>query len=292
MQPHELTEEEKINIQDIEINLFLEAVKEKYGYDFHRYSKAFIKRRLLSSIRRHNLESISHLQHRILYNPEFFKSILIDISLTVTEMFRDPKFFVAVREKVIPVLKTYPFIKIWHAGCSTGEEVYSMAILLKEEGLLDRSIIYATDFNKAVVSKASEAIYPVENIKKYSENYYKAQGKKDFSGYFLVKYGSALIDQSLKKNIVFSDHNLVTDGVFGEMNMIVCRNVLIYFNRDLQNRVLNLFTDSLMPGGLLCLGTKETMLFFDGKKNFTKLDDINIFRKQYDSKQKINTKQL
>lgn len=292
MRANDLTEEEKIHNQEIEINLFLEAVKEKYGYDFHRYSKAFIKRRLLSSIRKHNIESISQLQHRILYNPEFFRMILIDISLNVTEMFRDPKFFVAVREKVIPVLRTYPFIKIWHAGCSTGEEVYSMAILLKEEGLLDRSIIYATDFNKAVVNKASEAIYPVENIKKYSENYYRAQCKKDFSDYFIVNYGSAIIDQSLKKNIVFSDHNLVTDGVFGEMNIIVCRNVLIYFNRELQNRVLKLFTDSLVPGGILCLGTKETLLFFDGKNNYSKLDDLNIFRKQYDSRQKHNSKKL
>ncbi|HLN22011.1 MAG TPA: protein-glutamate O-methyltransferase CheR [Bacteroidales bacterium] len=278
----ELSEEEKSSIQDIEIRLFLEAVNEKYGYDFRKYSMSYIKRRLLANMKKNSVESVSMLQQKILYDPNFFKSLLADISLIVTEMFRDPKFFISVREKVIPVLRTYPFIKIWHAGCSTGEEVYSMAILLKEEGLLDRSLIYATDFNNNVVKKASEGIYQVENIKKYAENYYKAKGKVDFSEYFLVKYGSALVDQSLKKNIVFSDHNLVCDGIFGEMNMIVCRNVLIYFNRELQNRVLDLFNNSLLPGGILCLGTKETLMFYGNRKKFTQLDKSNVYRKLYD----------
>ncbi|HEX2921542.1 MAG TPA: protein-glutamate O-methyltransferase CheR [Bacteroidales bacterium] len=279
----ELSEEEKSRIQDIEINLFLEAVNERYGYDFRKYSMAYIKRRLLASLRKNNARSISELQYKILYDIDFFRSMLIDISLNVTEMFRDPKFFVAVRETVLPILRTYPFIKIWHAGCSTGEEVYSMAILLSEEGLLERTIIYATDFNTQVVKKASEAIYPVENIKQYSANYYKAKGKGEFSDYFTVKYGSAIIDQKLKKSIVFSDHNLVSDGVFGEMNLIVCRNVLIYFNRELQNRVLTLFTDSLIPGGVLCLGTKETLLFYPDKLKYNQLSKMNIFRKAYET---------
>jgi chemotaxis protein methyltransferase CheR len=278
----EISEEEKSRNQDIEIRLLLEAVNEKYGYDFRKYSMAYLKRRLLSRQRRSNMASVAEMLHRVLYDHEFFQTILLDISLNVTEMFRDPKFFHAVREKVLPILKTYPFLKIWHAGCSTGEEVYSMAILLKEEGLLERSLIYATDFNQEVVRKASEGIYPIDRMKLYAENYYKALGRDSFSDYFTVKYGSAIIDQSLKKNIVFSDHNLVTDGVFGEMNMIVCRNVLIYFNRDLQNRVIGLLYDSLLPGGILCLGTKETLIFSEYRSKYIQLNKINIYRKVYE----------
>jgi chemotaxis protein methyltransferase CheR len=221
------------------------------------------------------------MQFKILNDADFFHMILLDLSLNVTEMFRDPGFFVAIYEKVIPLLQTYPFLKIWHAGCSTGEEVYSMSILLKEQGLLDRCIIYATDFNQIVLNKAMEAIYPIEKIKGYAENYHKAKGKGSLSDYFTVKYGKAIIDKGLKKNIVFSDHNLVTDGVFGEMNMIVCRNVLIYFNRELQNRVHKLFYESLLPGGILCLGTKETLLFSDVKDNYKPLHNLNIYKKIY-----------
>jgi chemotaxis protein methyltransferase CheR len=279
----EISEEEKSRNQDIEIRLLLEAVNEKYGYDFRKYSMAYLKRRLLSRQRRTNMASISEMLHRVLYDHEFFQAILLDISLTVTEMFRDPRFFHAVREKVLPVLQTYPFLKIWHAGCSTGEEVYSMAILLKEENLLERCLIYATDFNQEVVKKASEGIYPIDRMKLYAENYYKALGRDSFSDYFTLKYGSAIIDQSLKKNIVFSDHNLVTDGVFGEMNMIVCRNVLIYFNRELQNRVIKLLYESLLPGGVLCLGTKETLIFSEYKSKYVQLDKLNIYRKVYET---------
>ncbi|HLN54733.1 MAG TPA: protein-glutamate O-methyltransferase CheR [Bacteroidales bacterium] len=274
-------EEENTRNQDIEIRLLLEAVYEKYGYDFRSYSGAYLKRRLISRMRRSNFESVSEMIHRMLYDQEFFRTLLLDISLNVTEMFRDPRFFVAIRENVIPLLRTYPFLKIWHAGCSTGEEVYSMTILLKEEGILDRCLIYATDFNQAVVQKASEAIYPLEKMKQYADNYYKSGGKNDFSDYYTAKYDSAIFDQSLKKNIVFSDHNLVSDGVFGEMNMIVCRNVLIYFNRELQNRVFTLLYKSLIPGAILCLGTKETMMFSGYKDKYTQLHKLNIFRKQY-----------
>jgi chemotaxis protein methyltransferase CheR len=198
-------------------------------------------------------------------------------------MFRDPHFFVAVREEVVPILKTYPFIKIWHAGCSTGEEVYSIAILLKEEGLLDRCTIYATDFNQVALKKAAEAIYPLEKVKSYYDNYNKAKGKGSLSDYFTVHYDVAMLDKSLKKNVVFSDHNLVTDGVFGEMNIIFCRNVLIYFNRELQNRVYTLFYESLLPGGLLCLGSKETLAFSSCNKSFRLLNKYNIFKKLYAS---------
>lgn len=280
-----IPENEKTRNEDIEIRLLLEAVFEKYGYDFRDYSGAYLKRRLISRMRRSGLASVSEMQHRVLYDQEFFRTLLLDISLNVTEMFRDPRFFIAVREKVIPLLRTYPFLKIWHAGCSTGEEVFSMAILLKEENLLDRCLIYATDFNQAVVQKASEAIFPLDKLKEYSENYYKSKGGKSFSDYFTVKYDSAIIDQSLKKNMVFSDHNLVSDGVFGEMNMIVCRNVLIYFNRDLQNRVFRLFYDSLLPGGVLCLGSKETMMFSGFGNKYEQLHKLNIFRKLYAPKE-------
>lgn len=270
--------------QDIEIRLLLEAIYLKYGYDFRDYSKAHVKRRILGRLTRSKLSTISEMQHVVLNDLDFFHVLLLDLSLNVTEMFRDPGFFHAIREKVIPLLKTYPFLKIWHAGCSTGEEVYSMAILLKEEGLTDRCILYATDFNQAVLAKASEAIYPVDRMKAYAENYIKAHGKTSISDYFTVKYNAAILDKSLKKNIVFSDHNLVTDGVFGEMNMIVCRNVLIYFNRELQNRVYELFFESLLPGGILCLGAKETLMFSKHKEYFKQLHKMNIFKKIYYSK--------
>ena len=222
------------------------------------------------------------MQHQILVDENYFHSLLVDLSLNVTEMFRDPAFFKAIREKVVPILKTYPFLKIWHAGCATGEEVYSMAILLKEEGLYERSLIYATDFNQIVVEKAAEAIFPTERFKQYTENYIKSGGTRSLTDYFTISYDSAMFDKELRKNIVFSDHNLVTDGVFGEMNLIVCRNVLIYFNRDLQNQVIKLFFDSLSLGGVLCLGTKETLLFSPHKDQFTALHKLNIFKKKYD----------
>jgi chemotaxis protein methyltransferase CheR len=278
---HVTPEEEKTRNEDIEIRLLLEAIFEKYGYDFRNYSGAFLKRRIMSRMKRSNMSSISEMLHKMLYDQEFFRTLLLDVSLNVTEMFRDPRFFLALREKVIPLLRTYPYLKIWHAGCSTGEEVYSMAIILKEEGLLDRCLIYATDLNQAVVGKASEAIYSLDKMKTYADNYNKSKGKGSFSDYFLVKYDSALINQTLKKNIVFSDHNLVSDGVFGEMNMIVCRNVLIYFNRVLQNQVFKLLYNSLLPGGILCLGSKETMIFSGYQEKFQQLHKLNIYRKNY-----------
>lgn len=267
--------------RDLEIHLLLEAIHLKYGYNFHNYSQAHLKRRILGRLSRSKLSSVSEMLHKVIHDPDFFHTLLLDLSINVTEMFRDPKFFVALREEIIPVLKTYPYVKLWHAGCSSGEEVYSMAILLKEEGLLDRCTIYATDFNQIVLKKAAEAIYPLDKIKAYTENYNKALGKASFSDYFTIQYGAAIIDKSLKKNIVFSDHNLTTDGVFGEMNVIICRNVLIYFNRGLQNRVYKLFHESLLPGGFLCLGSKETLLFSGYKKEYKQIHKCNIYKKIY-----------
>ena len=268
----EVEENSMTDSESIEIELLLEAIFRKYGYDFRNYSRASLKRRLNNVLASSRLNSFSEMQHKILYDKKFFESLLLDLTVNVTEMFRDPSFYCALREKVIPVLKTYPFIKIWHAGCSTGEEVYSMAILLKEENLLSKTMLYATDIDDKVLKIAREGIYPLERIKEYTQNYQKAQGQSSFSDYYMAKYEAAIMNSSLKKNIVFSQHNLVTDGIFGEMNLVICRNVLIYFDKDLQNRVLQLFHDSLTRKGILCLGSKETIKFSKVKDLFTEYD--------------------
>ena len=263
---------------NIEIDLILDAIFQKYGYDFRNYSRAHVKRRLLHRLAGSHLKSLSQMQHEVLYDPSFFQEILKDLSINVTEMFRDPKFYLALRTEIIPLLKTYPFIKVWHAGCSTGEEVYSFAIVLKEEGLYDRVQIYATDFNRTVLDIAKKGIYPINRIKEFTANYQQAGGKQSFSDYYMADYNSVIFDQSLKKNIVFAEHNLVTDSVFAEVNIIICRNVLIYFNRELQNKVFTLFTESLINGGFLCLGSKETLQF---SQNAGLYDVLNAYEKLY-----------
>jgi len=266
----------------IEIELFLQAIYLKFGYDFKNYGKAHIRRRIRHRMGASGFSSISEMTHRLLYDPFFYQDVLQDLSITVTEMFRDPDFYKALRTEVVPMLKTYPFVKIWHAGCATGEEVYSMAIMLQEEGVLNRSQIYATDFNQIALQKAKSGIYPIEKIKEYTQNYQKSGGKSSFSDYFNALYGSVKLNESLKKNIVFADHNLVTDGVFGEMNLVICRNVLIYFDKDLQNKVLNLFYDSLIPGGFLCLGSKESLRFADKANAFdTITEHEKIYRRKF-----------
>ncbi len=254
-------ENKYLNNEEIEIKLLLEAIYLKYGYDFRGYSKNHIKRRIKKILTESGLDSISIIQHKILSDKIFFEKVFPSFSINVTEMFRDPSFFVALRKEVIPVLRTYPHIKIWHAGCSSGEEVYSMAIILKEEGLYNKTQIYATDINENVLKKAREGIYHIDLIKKYTLNYNKAEGTASFYDYYRANYDGAILDKSLRENIIFTEHNLVTDGAFGEMNLIICRNVLIYFIRDLQNRVIKLFSDSLCKGGFLCLGSKETLQF-------------------------------
>ena len=275
---------EKINMEsiDIEVELFISALFMKYGYDFRNYSKAHMKRRILHRLSlTPDVSNISELIYKILYDEVFFKTIISDFSINVTEMFRDPDFYQALREKVVPYLRTYPFIKIWHAGCSTGEEVYSMAILLMEEGLYDRAQIYATDFNDTVLEEAKEGIYPIERIKEYTQNYQKSGGKDSFSTYYTAKYNLVKFNENLKKRIVFSNHNLVTDGTFGEMNLIICRNVLIYFDRNLQNRVFNLFKQSLVYGGILGIGSKESLSFSDVKNDFINLvEKEKIYKKK------------
>lgn len=266
---------------NIEIELLLQAIYSKYGYDFRNYSKAHVKRRLLNRLATSHLQSISEMQYKVLYEPEFFDILLHDLSINVTEMFRDPGFYLAMRKEVLPILKTYPFFKVWHAGCSTGEEVYSFAVLLKEEGIYDRAQIYATDFNRDVLEIAKKGIYPIDRIKEYTANYQAAGGTQSFSDYYMANYNSVIYDQSLKKNLVFAEHNLVTDNVFAEANLIICRNVLIYFDKRLQNRVIKLFNESLANGGFLGLGSKETLQFTDEANNF---DIINSSEKIYKKK--------
>ena len=261
-----------VAIQNIEIKLLLEAIYQQYGYDFRNYSPAHLKRRILHRMELSGLESISDLIKKVLWEREFFQELLDDLSINVTEMFRDPYFYQAFREKVVPALSSYPFIKIWHAGCSSGEEVYSLAILLREENLLNRTQIYATDFNRKVLDKAKEGIFSSSDMELYAKNYKASGGKIELADYYTAKYGSVLFDKSLVKKVVFADHNLVTDGVFAEVNLILCRNVLIYFDKKLQNRVVNLFSDSLVNRGFLCLGTKESLRFTDQEEEFSLVD--------------------
>lgn len=258
-----MNEEKLVESNRLEIDLLLEGIYRKYGYDFRNYTNAHIKRRLEHRLKMSGCKNYMAILHKLIHDEAFFNEILLDLSINVSEMFRDPDFYKAIRESVIPYLKTYPFLKLWHAGCSAGQEVYSMVILLEEEGLIPKSQIYATDFNELILAKAREGIYPIDMIKKYTQNYQQAGGKYSFGDYYTADYQSALIKQSLKEKVLFTYHNLVTDGVFGEMNIIFCRNVLIYFDQELQNKVLKLFYDSLVPGGYLCLGSKESLKFSD-----------------------------
>jgi chemotaxis protein methyltransferase CheR len=268
---------------DIAFPLLLEAIYHKYGYDFRQYSQVHVKRRILNRLAMSQMKSISEIQFNVMHNETFATQLLQDLSITVTEMYRDAGFYKALREKVLPVLKTYPFIKIWHAGCSTGEEVYSLAIILKEEGLYNRSTIYATDFNQHALNQAKEGIFSSARIKDYTINYQLSGGKEPFSNYYTSNYDMAIMDPFLKKNIVWANHNLVTDSVFAEVHMILCRNVLIYFNKDLQNKVHRLFHNSLINGGVLCLGLKESLHFTDFTNEYTELDKkYKIFKKKYE----------
>lgn len=254
--------------EEIEIRLLIDAIRLKYGYDFSQYAEASLARRIKKGLTESGLHKISEMIPHILYDKSFFNRFVLNFSVNVTEMFRDPEFYRVLREKVVPYLKTYPFIKIWSAGIATGEEVYSLAILLKEEGLYEKSLIYATDFNDKVLEIARNGIYPAGEIRENTQNYQRAGGKESFGNYYHADYNSAIMLKSLKENIVFANHNLVTDEVFGEMNLIFCRNVLIYFNKELQNRVLNLFSNSLCSNGFLCLGVKETIDFSEIADSF------------------------
>lgn len=273
--------DEQVNVEDIEINLLLEAIYQLYGYDFRAYTKASIRRRVMHRLQMSGLANVMAMTDLVLRDRQFFVSLLNDLTVNVTEMYRDPEFYLAFRREVVPVLKTFPFIKLWHAGCATGEEIYSMAILLEEEGLYERSMLYATDIDKNVLAAAKKGIYSIAAIKGYSDNYQRAGGKASLSDYYTAKYDSVILDQRLKRNIVFADHDLATDQVFGEMNVVVCRNVLIYFDRPLQKRVFGLFRESLDMGGFLCLGTKESLRFSGCEEEFEPVvRELKIYRKK------------
>ena len=272
-------------ISSAQINGLLDQIHKKYGYDFRDYSGAHIKRRIINRMSLSSIYTIEIFQKKILSEPNFAAICLKDFSIKVTEMFRDPSFYKALREKVIPLLKTYSFIKVWHAGSATGEEVYSMAILLHEEGLYERSLIYATDFDQEAIDQGKEGIYLNEKVSEYSKNYLESGGKASFSEYYTSLYKRIIIKKELRKNIVWANHNLVTDNVFAEVNLILCRNVMIYFNKNLQNRVHTLFLDSLVNGGVLCLGKKENMQYSSVYEKYIVLDTYQkIYRKKYQLK--------
>ena len=268
------------DLERTEVELLLEGIFRQYGFDFRSYAYASIRRRLWKRVEAEGLTNLSQLQATVLHDADALERLLLDLSVNVTSMFRDPLFYAAFRSEVIPLLRTYPFIRLWHAGCSTGEEVYSMAILLEEEGLYDRARIYATDINDVVLQQARRGIFPLERMQEYTENYIRAGGKRSFSEYYTAKYDGALFDQRLVRNVVFAQHNLVTDRSFSEFHAIFCRNVLIYFDKDLQNRVHSLFYDSLVRLGMLCLGSKETLKFSTYEPCYERLDqNEKIYRK-------------
>lgn len=272
---------EAANIEKIELELFLEAIYQRYGYDFRHYARASAQRRVQQILAKSGHKNVSELIPLLLRDEDFAHNAIHSFSITVTEMFRDPDFYRAVRQTLTPYLQTYPFIKIWVAGCATGEEVYSLAILLKEEGIYDRATIYATDFNETALKKAAEGIYPLKDVQQYTGNYQKSGGLHSFSDYYHAEYSSAIMNASLKSNITFANHNLVTDGVFSEVQVVFCRNVLIYFDRTLQNWALTTLTNSLTRGGFLCLGTKETLEFSSVADQFKALIfDQRIYQKR------------
>jgi chemotaxis protein methyltransferase CheR len=246
---------------EIEIKLLIDAIYLKYNYDFRDYSRASQKRRIEQGITALKCQTISELQSQVLYDPAVFMQLLQYLTIPVSEMFRDPSYFLSIREQVVPVLKTYPSLKIWVAGCSTGEEAYSLAILLQEEGLLECSIIYATDINPVSLEKAKKGVFPLDRMKLYAENYQAAGGKRSLEHYYTGAYGGALFDKALAEKITFSDHSLATDSVFSETHFVSCRNVVIYFNKALQNRAYGLFHESLCRRGFLGLGHKESLDF-------------------------------
>ncbi len=257
----------------------IHEIFENYGFDFSGYSKASFKRRIDRII---NLDNIAHFQeflYKVRNDVTYFRRLVEEITVNVTEMFRDPHFYKFLQQEIIPVLATKPFIRIWHAGCSTGEEVYSMAILLEEAGLLQKSILYATDLNSLVLENAKKGVFPLRNMKQYSENYITASGKKDFSSYYIANYNQAKFNENLSKRMVFSLHNLVSDRSFNEFDLILCRNVLIYFDKDLQDRALSLFDESLAPLGFLALGTKESIKFSAIQNRYRQLEKEKIWRK-------------
>jgi chemotaxis protein methyltransferase CheR len=272
--------ERGLELEELELQLLLEGIFKQYGFDFREYAHTSLKRRVAKRVQEEGLSSIAGLLEAVLHDPLCMERLLLDLSINVTSMFRDPSFYRAFSEKVLPVLRTHPFSRVWVAGCSTGEEVYSLAILLAEAGLYDRTRIYATDINEVVLARAREGVFPLEKMREYTDNYIKAGGQRSFSEYYLARYEGALFDRELAKNVVWAQHNLVQDSAFNEFHVVVCRNVLIYFDRTLQNRVHGLFHDSLERFGTLCLGNKESLRFSEFEGFYQELDrEAKIYRR-------------
>jgi chemotaxis protein methyltransferase CheR len=277
---HPSSPEGRLETETIELQLLLEGVYRQYGFDFREYAPASLKRRVWRRVQAEKAESISGLLARVLHDPDVMERLLLDLSINVTSMFRDPTFYAAFREQIVPMLRTYPFTRIWVAGCSTGEEVYSLSILLHEEALYDRTRIYATDINETVLEQAREGVFPLEKMKDYTENYIRSGGKRSFSEYYLAKYEGALFDRALTDNVVWAPHNLVQDRSFNTFNVILCRNVMIYFDRTLQTRVHQLFYDSLEHLGVLALGHKESIRFTGLEHAYEEIDaQEKLYRK-------------
>ena len=268
------------DLERIETELLLEGIYLHYGFDFRGYAWSSLKRRLWRRAQAEGVHSLSALQEKVLHDPRAMERLLLDLSINVTTMFRDPTFFAAFREKVVPLLKTYPFVRIWNAGCSTGEETYSIAIILREEGLFDRARIYATDINDGVIEHARTGAYPLNRMRDYTENYIRAGGTESFSTYYEADGDSARFDPALRDQIVFAQHNLVSDSAFNQFNVIVCRNVMIYFGKPLQERVHDLFHQSLETFGVLALGHKESIQFTSQESRYEELDaNERLYRK-------------
>jgi chemotaxis protein methyltransferase CheR len=270
------------DLERIEVQLLLEAIYQHYGFDFRGYALGSLRRRLWQRAHAEGLATMSALQDRVLHDPAVMERLLLDLSINVTSMFRDPTFYQAFREKVVPVLRTYPFLRIWNAGCSTGEETYSLAILLKEAGLYERARIYATDINDNVLERARQGSFPLERMRDYTENYLRAGGGESFSTYYTVEGDRARFAPELREQIVFAQHNLVSDAPFNVFNAIVCRNVMIYFGKSLQDRVHELFYESLDPFGVLAMGHKESIRFSKFEDRYEALDpQEKLYRKMY-----------
>jgi chemotaxis protein methyltransferase CheR len=266
--------------EEIELELLLEAVHRRYGFDFRDYAAGPLVRRLRRRALAEDVRSLSELQGLLLRDPACMERLLLDLSINVTAMFRDPSFFSVLRREVVPLLRDRPFTRIWCAGCSTGEEVYSLAILLQEEGLYERNRIYATDLNEYALEAARAGIVPLERMQQYTENYIRSGGARDFSQYYVAAYDAVRFNADLLGNVVFAQHNLATDRAFSDFHLVICRNVLIYFDRPLQDRVIELFRDSLGASGILGLGRRETVAFSSGAERFEPLaPDERIFRK-------------
>jgi chemotaxis protein methyltransferase CheR len=268
------------SLEEIELELLLEAVYRRYGFDFREYAPGSLKRRLARRMAAERVRTLSQLQDRLLRDPACMERLLLDLSINVTSMFRDPSFYLAFRQKVVPLLRTYPFTRVWCAGCSTGEEVYSLAIVLQEEGLYERTRIYATDINEQVLDSARAGVFPLDKMKQYTQQYIRAGGTKEFSEYYVAAYDGARFRRDLLDNIVFAQHNLVSDRSFNHFNLIVCRNVMIYFDKSLQDHVHELFYESLETFGVLALGHKESISFTPHANEYEEIDPVErIYRR-------------